>query len=105
MDELEFKRWFQRVVADSGEKIAGSAYVMSIFTKDYKRNPQCALELGIAIMLDKPLFIVADESTEIPQHLVKIASVIEKVRIGNTEDADRVRKSIADYLKKEDPKP
>ena len=77
IDEVSMKRWFRKISEDSGKKIEGSNVFMSIFTTDYKREPQCALELGIAILLDKPIYLVVPNGTVVPKHLEKIAKGIE----------------------------
>jgi len=77
MDELEFKRWAKRISERSGEAIEKSQAYVSLFTTDYKQSPQCALELGIAIMLDKPIGILALDETVIPENLKRVAIAIE----------------------------
>lgn len=87
IDELEFKRWFRRIVADSGEKIQASTFFLSIFTDNFKQSPQCALELGIAVMLDKPIYLLAAKGTTVSPVLKKLASGIEFFEPGENEKA------------------
>lgn len=94
MDELGFKKWFKNIVEDSGKKIESSNTFMSIFSTDYKESPQCALELGIAIMLNKPIVLIVVDGTEVPLALEKIAVSIQKVRKDSKQDMDCAIKTI-----------
>lgn len=77
LDELKFKRWIQSVTADSGKKIEESDAFLSLYTDNYVQAPQCALELGIAIMLDKPIVILAPKGQKIPEVLIRLAQAVE----------------------------
>lgn len=77
IDELAFKRWLQHVTDDSGSKIRDSHIFISLFTAGYEREPQCALQLGIAVMLDKPIYIAAPTGTKIPENIKRLARKIE----------------------------
>ena len=95
LDELEFKKWFNRVVKNSGEKIESSEVFLSIFSKNFKENPQCALELGIAVMLGKPIFLVVTADTEVPKTLERLAEKIEYLKDDSKEEMNRAMTSIS----------
>lgn len=78
MDE-DSKKWLKAATEDSGEKIEKSAIFMSLFSKSYAKEPLCALQLGIAILLDKPICLMVVEGGKVPEHLKKIAFAIEQV--------------------------
>ena len=71
MDELK------KEAISVGEKIEDSAVFMSLYTQSYKDDPMCALQLGIAIMLDKPIGIIAEDGVSVPEVLARIASGVE----------------------------
>lgn len=102
IDEVEFKRWFRRMIAGSGEKIEGSAMVLSIFTRHYKESPQCALELGIAALLGKPIYLLACRGTDVPAGIRRLAEGIEFYDSGDETDfkraADRLMKIAKENL-------
>lgn len=97
IDEVEFRNWFQRVVDRSGSRIQDSKVFMSIFTEDFKKNPQCALELGIAIMLDKPIALLVTKDTKITNYLRKYAAAIEYLQ---SEDKAEVQRAGASLMRK-----
>ena len=74
-DEQEFREYALNV----GGKIEDSSIFLSLFTKSYKEDPSCALQLGIAICLGKPICLVVHEGTEVPPALVRLADAIEYV--------------------------
>ena len=69
--------WMRDIAKQSGEKIIDSELYISIFTKDFMDNPQCCLELGIAMMLDKPITLLVKEGTIIPENIKKVAMAVE----------------------------
>jgi hypothetical protein len=77
--DKESKKWLKRAVDGSGEKIEKSAIFASLYSGGYHKDPLCALQLGIAIMLDKPICLIAIDGQPIPKHLEKIAFAIERV--------------------------
>lgn len=77
MDEFS-KNWLKQAAVKSGEKIEQAEAFVSIFSMNYKENPLCALQLGIAMMLDKPIALLVIAGTSVPKNLSKIAIAIEE---------------------------
>ena len=90
----EFKQWLERNAADSGAKIKDSAIMASLVTENFMQSPLCALQIGFAILYDKPICLIVDETMTIPRSLSKAARAIEKVRLGNEEDMARAMQTI-----------
>lgn len=93
-DDPELKEWLDAHAKDSGDKIENSAMMCSVMTPNALKDPLCALQIGYAILLDKPIVLIADETMEIPKHLIKIATAIEKIRLGNAQDMARAQGTI-----------
>lgn len=96
--ETEFKKWLADAGKDSGEKIANSAAFIGIGTTNYMENPLCALQLGLAILMDKPIYMIVDKSRPVPKALVKVADCIERVDMDSAVDKVRAQKSIERFL-------
>ncbi len=94
IDELRFKKWFQSMVADSGKKIEESEGFLSLLTTSYKESPQCALELGIAVILDKPILLLVPDDVEIPNNLLKIAKGVQRFKTDDMEDMKRATNEL-----------
>lgn len=96
--ETEFKKWLSDAGKDSGEKIANSAAFIGIGSTNYMENPLCALQLGLAILMDKPIFMIVDHDRPVPKALVKVADCIERVKMNDPKDMVRAQKSIQQFL-------
>lgn len=94
MSEAEFNNWLKKAVKENGEKIKESTGFVSIFTTNYEKEPLCALQIGLAVLLDTPIIIIADHKQTIPLHITKIARLIERVDINNPSDMGRASKAI-----------
>ncbi len=68
---------------DSCSKIKSSDVYASIFTKNFMDNPRCLIELGLAMILDKPICIIHCDDSKIPENIKKVAKFIMP---GRTED-------------------
>lgn len=58
------------------KNMAKSAYVMSLVPDADKVDVKFAVELGLAIMLDKPIIAMAQPGTRIPPGLTKVATAV-----------------------------
>lgn len=77
------------------EKIAESENFLSIFTENYKESATCALQLGMAILMEKPLFFVVPHGTKVPKSLQRVASGIE---FFDKDDPESLRKATQRLL-------
>lgn len=98
-DEEEFTEWLQEAVKRSAKPIQQSNMFVSLATKNYIESPLCALQLGLAILMDKPIVIIADKNEKMPEALVKIAKVIERVDFDDKADMDRALTSVNNFAK------
>lgn len=97
-EEKQFKDWLKRAAEDSGAKIADSALFTGIMTESFMRDPLCALQLGYAILMDKPIVLIVDQNVQVPGALVRAAKQIEKVDLKNEADYKRAFKSIMETI-------
>lgn len=84
--ETEFNEWLEKAHKEDSEGIGSSAICSSIVSKGYLENPRCALQIGLAILMDKPLFLIVDKDQKIPASLVRAAQAIERVDTKNPAD-------------------
>jgi len=90
----ELKRYATRI----GGGIENSKIFLSLFTKNYKEDPGCALQLGIAMMLDKPIGIMAEEGVVIPYKLAKVAEAIAWFKPGDEASMEESTKELMAML-------
>ena len=60
-----------------GDRIKQSKFFLSLYTDNYETDPVCALQIGIALMLDKPIFLLVPNDKKVSNHLEKVSSHIE----------------------------
>jgi len=90
--------WMKRIARTSGVKIQESDLYTALMTKNFLESPQCALELGFAILMDKPIILIVDKTTEIPGNLLRAAKRIERVDMDNPADKARAYESIRQMM-------
>lgn len=78
-------------------KIGKSDIFISIVTQSYLDSPYCAMQLGLAIILDKPIRLLVKEGTKLPKSLEKICERIEYY--SNPDDIGLVSNKLLDDLK------
>ncbi len=61
-------------------KIFNNEIFLSLVTEDYIKSGQAALEIGFAVLMDKPIRLLVKEGTTLPKNLIKVAEKIEYFR-------------------------
>lgn len=74
-DRRTFEQWARRAMKGVKE----SATFIQLYAPDFDpaKDPAYALQLGAAILLDKPLVVLAPEGATIPPKLRAIASTVQ----------------------------
>jgi len=73
-----FKRFARHVLKDTVPKISVSAYVMTIAPEGGTRDIKQAVEIGLCILMDKPLIVFKQNGRVVAERLLRIADhVIE----------------------------
>lgn len=93
--DAKLKQWAREAVKKREPIIKDATIFTAIVTDNFLKNPLCALEVGLAVLMDKPIFIIVDNADKVPAHLVKIARVIERVDTSNAEEMRRVSENIS----------
>jgi hypothetical protein len=82
------------------EKLGDSQVYAGLVSPDFMTDPMCALQLGFAVLKNKPIFLIVDKNLPIPDSLVKVAKIIEKVDMKNPNDIERASISIGEFVRK-----
>jgi hypothetical protein len=105
LDELtpgqrhDWDDFIDRVRRDAAEKIAGSAAFISLAPAG-EPDIKFAVELGIAIMLDKPILVVQMPGRPLPEHLRRVADEIIEADIDVEEGRARLQEAIGRMVEK-----
>jgi len=88
-------RSFGEALAENIEAISGSRVFVTLYhpsMAEFEKNPWPAIQLAIAILLDKPIVVACPKGRELPARLSKIADLV--VEGGPEEIAEAVRRWI-----------
>jgi hypothetical protein len=101
-NDPEFKAWKQDVQENLIPKLLDSAITISLVPEG-KPDVKYAVELGLSIMLDKPIILVVAPGTKVPAKLVKVADdIIEVDWKGNPAKGQRaIQDAISRFVDKE----
>lgn len=100
---LEMKKWLGDAAEGSAKKIAESGSFLAIFTDNYRQAAVPLLQMGIAIVMDKPIILIIPKehwSTPIPHHLSKIATLVKRVDFDDEEAMNKVMAEVAEITKR-----
>jgi hypothetical protein len=99
----EAEEWIKKAGEDLAPKMRESAMFVSLFRESMASDPKCAMELGLAILNEKPIRLMVAEGTPIPAVLRKLAERIIFYKDGDEEDAKRAMLLLLDDKIKEKP--
>lgn len=88
-DREVWDEFVESVRRDALEKIADSSVVLSLMPRG-EVDIKYAVELGLAIMLDKPLLVVAHPDAIVPRHLELVADNIVRADLDTAEGREHV---------------
>lgn len=82
------------------KEMAKSAYVMSLVPDAEHVDVKFAVELGLAIMLNKPLLAVVQPGTAIPDRLRQVADAIIVVDLDTEAGKAEAAHAIKDFMER-----
>lgn len=92
-DSEEWREFVAAVRTDAVEKIAGSAAMISIVPEG-EYDVKFAVELGLGIMMDKPLIILVQPGAKIPEKLRLVADEVVEADIDLQEGRDKLGEAL-----------
>lgn len=97
-DDPEFIEWANHVQNDVVPKMKGSAVCVNLAPQG-ETDIKFACELGLSIMLDKPIVLVCEPGQILPDKLLNIADkVVELDWKGNPNASTELGEAIADFV-------
>ena len=80
--------------------IAESAYVMSLIPDADKVDVKFAVELGIAIMLDKPILAVVQPGVNVPDRLRQVADAVIVTDLDTEDGKAQAAREIKEFMER-----
>lgn len=91
----EFRAWARRVKEELVPKIEGSTVFASIVCEPANVDPKFAVELGCAVMLNKPIIALIRPGLPIPE---KLAAVVDRFVELNPEHPETASEAIREAV-------
>lgn len=92
-DTPEAHAWAQRVLTELVPMINGSAVSVSIVPSG-ESDVKFAVELGLSIMLDKPIILAVAPGRSVPEHLARVADEIVELDTTSPLAAARIQAAV-----------
>lgn len=96
-DDPTIKAYLRRAQADMFPKLKESALSLTILGAD--PDPKLCLELGAAILFDKPILVIVPEGVRVPANLKRCAAAIVYGDPHDPSVEKQIRDALADILK------
>lgn len=77
------------------EMISKSACFWTIFSDKMVDEVVPVIQLGLAILLDKPIMLLAPKGVRVPEHLQRLAIAIEEFERGDAESLKQASLRLA----------
>lgn len=78
-------------------KIEESAYVASLVPTPEDVDVKFAVELGVSIMLDKPIFAIVAPGEKVPDKLLKVADKVIEADVRTEEGQQIIARELAAF--------
>ena len=98
-DDPEFQRFERNVLDDLLPKLRQSAVVMSLVPGD-DPDVKFAVELGMSIMLDKPIIALVQPGTHVPARLLRVADEIIEADLSTDAGRQSVMARVQEAMQK-----
>ena len=71
---------------------------ITVITGDNFEAPEVALQLGFAMIYGKPLILVVEKNVKLPDSMVKLATLVQRVDFKNDLEMYQSRLNLQKYL-------
>lgn len=96
-DQEKLREWCDENWKLNEENLKSSSTYCGLFAKGALGDPQMALSLGMALMLNKPIILLVDKTTSLPKRLKELA---EHVEYFDPKDDKSLEKATIEMTKK-----
>lgn len=101
-DSPEYRDWEHRVRTELIPKLEDSSMTVSLVPEG-ETDIKFAVELGLSIMLDKPIIAVVHPGAKMPERLVRVADHIVEADLETETGRQRVHATLTRMMAELDP--
>lgn len=95
------KKQLQEAVDRNLEPMKASTLFLGLYAPEMRKDPVALIQMGLAIILDKPIAVVAFDDDPIPKALEKIAFITRRARRADPESVHNATTEILNTFKNE----
>jgi hypothetical protein len=95
----EWKQFARHVREDVVPKISGSQVLLSIAGSGDDFDVRQAVEIGAAMLLDKPMVLIVPEGRQAPARLVRAADKVIYASVNSEEGRQQILEGLRAYFK------
>ena len=93
------KEWFDDQMKVVNEGIKDSAVYAGIVTGNFLKSPECMLQLGAAILMEKPIVLMVMDGAEIP---AKLRAIADKIIVSESDNPKSALDELTAFIKTKD---
>lgn len=97
-DNPDWKAFADHAIKDLIPKIDNSAYCMSLVPRkpEDRTDIKFCLELGVMLMMDKPIIMVVAPGSQVPDKVVQVADMIIEMSMDDERFEERLTAALAE---------
>jgi len=96
---IEQEKEWRDALQRNKDGLANSAIFLQLWSDGISRDPLACMQLGLCMMMDKPIHIVAPHGSDIPVNMRKVALSIDYFDRDKPKDLERVAGLIGNRIK------
>lgn len=96
----EWDEWELRVQTGLVPKLEGSAIVMQLVPKDGKPDIKFAVEIGLSILMNKPIIAIVLPGVRPPPKLIKVADKVLYIDPKDASGQAQLQAALAEFAPK-----
>jgi nucleoside 2-deoxyribosyltransferase len=95
MNESTYDQWVQAVRTKLIPQLERSDVVVSLVPADGEGDVKYAVELGLSVLMDKPIIAIIRPGTPVANKLVLVADRILELQDSDFNDPEKIRQRVA----------
>ncbi|HTF53616.1 MAG TPA: hypothetical protein VK735_39740 [Pseudonocardia sp.] len=101
-DDPDAKKWLDHAQKTLPPMMRDSAICMSLTPANGVPDAKYAVELGMMIMMDKPIIVLVQPGTKVPEKLMRVADGVVEVDLAKKpeESQQRINAAIDDIMRR-----
>lgn len=96
---MEINEEIVEYITKSCKGVKESSHFLSLFTDNYEKEPYCIIQMGYAVLLDKPIYLIVQEGRKIPENLKRLAKKIVYCDISDKASISKAAEQISQAIK------